>query len=272
MIVGRRHTERYGCLVGTDVAAPFLTAGRAPCFVAFHGFTGSTSEIRPLLERVADRGYAVQAPLLPGHGSHPGKLQDATFDDWVDAMRREVVAAQARHERFVLCGFSLGSLVALELASEIPSGLLGIVLLGNAVTLTAPVRAALGFVDKKSWTLPDWYLLKLWSSDIRDPEQKKRIAAYDRDPLRAALEVYRAGRRVEPRLPLIKVPALVLHGGKDRVCPPGNMHLVAKSLGSTDVVTKLFPKSGHLVAADLERDEVASEVVRFLDRVAAAPR
>lgn len=272
MIVGRRHTERFGRLVGTDSGAPFVHAGRAPCVLAIHGFTGTTSELRPLLLRLAERGYAVHAPLLPGHGSTPADLQAATWEDWVEAMRRELAAARRRHERVVLCGFSLGSLVALELAATDPEGLVGLVLLGNAIRLTAPVRGVLGFVDRRSWRLPDWYLLKAWSADVRDPEQRTRILAYDRDPLRAALEVYRAGRRVEPRLPLVRTPALVIHGQKDRVCPVSNAAYVAERLGSPRVTTRILPASGHLVAADVERESVAEEVSRFVDEAAQPQR
>ena len=184
-------------------------------------------------------------------------------------MEKEVAAAQERHRRFILCGFSLGSLVALELASRKPEGLIGLVLLGNAVTLTAPVRAALGFVDRRGWKLPDWYLLKLWSADVSDREQKKRIASYDRDPLRAALEVYRAGRRVEPRLSLITCPTLIIHGGKDRVCPPSNARLVAEAIGTRDVKIVMHPNSAHLIAADVDRDAVAEEVSRFVEDLAS---
>jgi carboxylesterase len=268
VIVGRRHTDRFGRIIGTDPGEPFSSAGRAPCVLAFHGFTGTTSELRPLLDSLVDCGYAVHAPLLPGHGSNPAHLQDATFDDWVSAMKREVTAAQERHRHFVLCGFSLGSLVALELAIGQPEGLRGLVLLGNAVMLRAPVRAALRFIDRRAWTLPDWYLLKLWSLDVRDPAQKTRISGYDRNPLRAALEVYRGGRRVEPRLPLVTCPTLIIHGGKDRVCPPSNARFVARQLGTCDVDAKVYPNSAHVVTADVDRRAVADDVVRFIERVA----
>jgi esterase/lipase len=86
--------------------------------------------------------------------------------------------------------------------------------------------------------------------------------------LRAALEVYRGGRRVEQKLAAIECPTLVLHGARDRVCPASNAKRVAAALGAKDVTTRIFPKSGHLVAADLERDDVAAEVVRFIERVA----
>jgi len=269
MIVGRRHTERTGKLLGTEDGGPQLREGRAPCLVAFHGFTGTTSEIRTTLDEVSAHGFAVHAPLLPGHGSSPHRLQDTTFDDWTQAMQAELDAARARHGGVVLCGFSLGSLVAIELAARAPEDILGLVLLGNAVTLSAPVRAALGFVDRRGWTLPDWYLVKLWSSDIRDPSQKKRLVTYDRDPLRAALEVYRAGVHARRRLPAITAPTLVLHGARDRVCPHANVEIVRSAIGARDVRTRIFPRSGHLVAADFDRTEVAREVVRFVAEMGA---
>jgi carboxylesterase len=268
MIVGRWHTERFGRLLGTDPGEPFAFDGKEPCVVAFHGFTGTTSEIRPALDRLAAEGHAVRAPLLPGHGSTAHSLQEATFDTWVDAMSAEVAAASARSGRFVLLGFSLGSLVALEIAARQPEGLVGLVLLGNAIMLTPPIQATLGFVDRRGWQFPDWYLLKLWSADIRDPAQRKAIRSYDRDPLRAALEVYRAGRRVEPRLPLVTCPTLLVHGGKDRVCPPANLQRVAGRLGTKDVTTKLYPNSAHLIAADVDRADVADEIARFVARTA----
>lgn len=265
MIVGRRHTEKTGRLLGTMDGGPIERAGAAPHFIAFHGFTGTTAELRPLVLAVAERGFGVRAPLLPGHGTRATDLQEATFDRWVDAMAAEVSRARTP---FVLCGFSLGSLVAMEIASRRPEGMLGLVLLGNALTLTAPVRSVLGFVDRRGLRLPDWYLLKLWPADVRDPDMRTKVVAYDRDPLRAAVEVYRAGRRVEGRLRDIVCPTLVLHGARDRVCPPENAKRVAAALGTKDVTTRIFSKSGHLVAADVERDDVAAEVLRFMARIA----
>ena len=53
MIVGRSHTERRGRLVGTDDGAAIDRPGKEPRFLAFHGFTGTTSEIRPLVDAVS---------------------------------------------------------------------------------------------------------------------------------------------------------------------------------------------------------------------------
>ncbi|HSO37355.1 MAG TPA: alpha/beta fold hydrolase [Labilithrix sp.] len=271
MIVGRSHTARHGKLLGSDDGSAFVRGGRAPCVVVFHGFTGTTTEVRPLLDVLVERGFAVRAPLLTGHGSHPAQLQDVTFDALVSEMQAELDAAREEHGDVVLAGFSLGSLVAMELAARRPEGLLGLVLLGNALTLVPPVSTALGFVERRGWKLPDWYLLKLWSADVRDPEQKARISSYDRDPLRAALEVYRAGGRVRARLGEITCPTLILHGARDRVCPSSNVALVASALGTSEVRTRIYAKSGHLVAADHDRADVAATVASFVASVVRAP-
>ena len=269
MIVGRNHTDKNGKIVGSGDGSAFVRDGRSPCVVAFHGFTGTTSEIRPMLDVLVERGFAVHAPLLTGHGSHPAKLQDVTFDELVAEMANELEVARRRHGQIVLAGFSLGSLVAMELAARRPEGLLGLVLLGNALTLVPPVSAALGFVERRGWKLPDWYLLKLWSADVRDPEQKKRITSYDRDPLRAALEVYRAGVRVRERLGLVTCPTLILHGARDRVCPSSNVERVAKALGTSEVRTRIYAESGHLIAADHDRADVAATVASFVESLAS---
>ena len=47
-------------------ARAFERKGRDPCLLAFHGFTGSPSEIMPVLQAAADAGFAVHAPLQPG--------------------------------------------------------------------------------------------------------------------------------------------------------------------------------------------------------------
>ena len=264
MIVGKSHTAKHGKLLGSEDGRAFLRDGRAPCVVAFHGFTGTTTELRPLLDVLVERGFAVHAPLLTGHGSHPARLQDVTFDELLGEMQQELDVARKKYGQIVIAGFSLGSLVAMELAARKPEGLLGLVLLGNALTLVPPVSAALGFVERRGWKLPDWYLLKVWSSDVRDPEQKKRISSYDRDPLRAALEVYRAGVRVSQRLPEITCPTLILHGARDRVCPSSNVARVAGALGTSDVRTRIYARSGHLIAADHDRADVAATVASFV--------
>jgi carboxylesterase len=266
VIVGRRHTARRGRLVGAQDGAAWSRDGREPCVVALHGFGGTTSELSPLLEALAREGYAVRAPLLAGHGTRPEDLQACTFDDWVASARVELEHARAQHGRVVLCGFSMGSLVAIELASEGPGACEGLVLLGNAVRLSSPLHETLGAVDRLGLRLPDAYFVKLWSADVADRAARARITAYDRHPLRGALEVRRGARRAEERLPHVTCPTLVLHGRRDHVCPVANVERVRARIGAKEVFTRVFADSAHLVASDHDHDAVAVEVLSFVRR------
>ena len=86
-------------------------------------------------------------------------LQGATFSVWVDAARERVRAAVAEHGRAVLFGFSLGALVALELASERrerpDEALAGLVALGNALTLEPMTSVPLGVLAFLRVPLPE---------------------------------------------------------------------------------------------------------------------
>ena len=250
--------------------AEFFAPGKAPCVVALHGFTGTAAELRPLLDAIARAGYAVDAAVLPGHGTRADNLQDQTFDDWLAAARARFEAARAAHGRAVLLGFSLGSLVAIRLAAELPSGLAGLVALGSALNLRPLAHLPLRTLARWRVPMPDLYLRKPRPGDVSDRTAHAGLLTYDRHPLRAALEVYRAGAEAKAWAPRVGCPTLVLHGMRDRVCPFRNATWLADHVAARDVTVRLFEKSAHILACDRERDEVATEVVAFLDRLRVA--
>jgi carboxylesterase len=241
--------------------------GRAPCVVAFHGFGGTAAELRPLLDAIAADGYAVDAALLAGHGTRVEELQDLGLDDWVAGARTRVRAARERHGRVVLLGFSLGSLVAMQLAADEPEGIIGLAVLGNALTLRGTMRIPFGVWQRLGRPMPDAYLLKPNAGDAVDPAALEQLVTYDRHPLRAALEVYRAGQRTRPVVGRITCPTLVLHGRRDHVCSWKNAEWLAKHIGARDVSVRIFEKSAHVLACDGEHAEVAREVLAFLERL-----
>jgi carboxylesterase len=267
VFASRAKTLRHQKMLG-EGEVEFSASGRAPRVVAFHGFGGTATDLRPILDRVAEEGFAVDASLLPGHGTRVEALQTETFDRWVEAGRARERTAAAAEGSFVLVGFSLGSLVAMELASERPEGLAGLVVLGNALTLSwmssVPMAVVRGLVGGR---MPDAYMLKPLAADLVDRRRLGDVVTYDRHPLRAAAEVYLAGPRVRAHVSRIACPTLVLHGRRDRVCPWRNAEWLARHLGTRDVRVRIFERSAHVLGCDGEREEVAEEVTAFLRRL-----
>lgn len=259
--VARQHMHGTGALT-------FTAAGRAPEVLAFHGFGGTVAEIQPTLEAVANAGFAVDAPLLPGHGTRIEDLQEQTFASWVDAARARLLAAAARSGRVVLLGFSLGSLVAMHLAADAPPGVVGLVVLGNALTLRPHTSVPMRLWQLTGRPMPDLYLRKPRAADLVDRTLMRQIVTYDHHPMRSALEVYEAGARVRAEVPRVTCPTLILHGRKDLVCHWRNAPWMAEHVGARDVTVRIFEQSGHVLCCDGERDDVAAEVVRFVTRLA----
>ena len=235
------------------------------CVLALHGFGGNPRELEPMLERVRAVGFDVVAPLLPGHGTEPRDLQERRFDEWVAFAREGFDDARRRYDRVVVLGFSMGSLVAMSLAVE--RDVSGLVVLGNALHLSRPLRAAFGAFDLLKLRPPDLYVPKPRPADMEDQAAARALTNDDRHPLRAALEVHRAAAKLRHQVHRIQARTLILHGAKDRVCPVENATWLAAKIPHPTV--RIYPRSAHVVAADYDRDAVSADVITFLREISA---
>ncbi|OLU08077.1 alpha/beta hydrolase [Achromobacter denitrificans] len=89
--------------------------------VLLHGLTDSPYSLRHIAAHYRDLGYAVVAIRLPGHGTVPGGLTDATWEDWAAATRLAVREARRRvpaPRPLHIVGFSNGGALALMYAME----------------------------------------------------------------------------------------------------------------------------------------------------------
>ncbi len=255
-------TERMMGRGPMELRAP----GRGPCIVAFHGFTGTMSDLRAVLEPLAAAGLAVDGALHPGHGTAAHDLQSVVFDDWVAAGRARLHAAIAAHGQAIVVGFSMGSLVALQLASERPAGLAALVSMATCLRLSAPAALPLAIAHRLGVALPDKYLVKPRRGELVDPRGMGDIVCYDRNPIRAAMHVYLGGVRTREVVGRVECPALIVHGRRDGVCPRSNARWLADHIGSRDVTLRLFERSAHVLGCDGERAEVARAIFDFVHR------
>ena len=119
--------------------------------------------------------------------------------------------------------------------------------------------------------LPDFSMPKA-GADIADAEARATHLTYGLQPVHAAIEVLRAGERVEAILGGISQPAFIAHGQGDVVCPVANAERVAGLLGSADKTVVILPRSHHIVTRDHDRALLRSELRAFLVRVARPGR
>jgi esterase/lipase len=111
-------------------------------------------------------------------------------------------------------------------------------------------------------------LPKLGGSDVRDQRVRAENPGYDAIPTRALGELLEFMQIVDAALPRIVPPVLVVHARRDHTAPVACAARIAELARARRV--RILPRSFHLIAADVERDIVAAEVIAFLGR--HAPR
>lgn len=254
-------------LVGTGSAAPIQVDGRAPGVLAIHGFTGVPNEVRVVTEAAGALGLRALAPLLPGHGTDAHALQATTWSDWVEAASAALDEVSGGGPAIV-AGMSLGSVLATHLAATRPDRVRALVVLGCAAWLPALTAAwPLSVIDLLGLSRRDLYLSKGGGADIADAAARAAHVSYDVHPVRAAVELWRFGRIVRRELARVRCPTLVMHGRRDRVCPPANAHRLASALGTPESEVVLLDRSAHIITVDRERDRVAERLEAFFRRV-----
>jgi carboxylesterase len=235
-------------------------AGGPDAALLLHGLTGSTFELHYLAARLAEAGLRVLAPVMAGHGGAPEALCGVPWTAWVstaaDQLRR---LADARH-RFVV-GSSMGALVACALAADPTARVDGLVLLAPALELTWTGRLGtrlgqLGPLGRR--------VIAKGRSDVRDPPVRALDIGLPGLPLGALVELAALADHVEPLLPGITAPTLVVAGGQDHTVTRRGVRRLAARLGSP-VALKVLPESFHLIGVDVERERCAEEALRFLE-------
>jgi carboxylesterase len=221
-----------------------------------HGFTGSPQGLRGLGAYLAEKGIAVTAPRLPGHGTSWQDLNTRTAEEWVDAVESAFHAMAAEKDEVFLVGLSFGGGLVLDLAARYPNDVAGIVTLAGMVETRDPRRHLAPVVRKVLRSLPGV------GNDIADPSGKE--IAYDRLPTNAAWHMLGFLKRAKLGLGAVTAPILVLHGRNDHTVLPFNAEVIHSSVGSTDKELVWLERSYHVITLDHDRDEVFDRTHRFI--------
>ena len=97
-------------------AEPFASPGGPGGVLVLHGFTGNPQSMRPLAEALAAAGFAVDLPLLPGHGTDMSELLDKRWSDWCATAEQALTDLEKRCESVVVVGLSMGGTLTCWLA------------------------------------------------------------------------------------------------------------------------------------------------------------
>jgi carboxylesterase len=238
-------------------AHPELTNAPYPVGVLLlHGFTGSPASIRPWGEFLATKGYAVEVPLLPGHGTRWQDMNQTTWQDWYAGAGRAFDKLLAENRRVVVGGLSMGAALALMLAADRGHDVDGVISVNVSVDNRDPRRFALPVIKRVVKSFPGIV------DDIKKPGQTE--LGYPRLPLDAAHSLLDFYRTLQPKLPQVTQPLLMLCSTEDHVADPGSHHRVLESVSSIEVTETMLPNSYHVATLDNDAPTVFEESAAFV--------
>lgn len=146
-----------------------------------HGFLASPCIMRSLGKKLAEAGFLVYAPLLPGHGSHFKALSEVRAADYIDKVEEayQLLRDSPDIEEVIPLGFSIGATLGLHLSLK--HALSKCIALAPAFQISPfakllPLFCALG-LDK---VLPD---LRCTQSEPIN------LASYTRFPMQSVVEI-----------------------------------------------------------------------------------
>ena len=240
-------------------AKPELTRGRRVGVLVQHGFTGNPASMRPWAEDLAARGYAVEMPLLPGHGTRWQDLNKVTWADWVATVEGALDKLSAENDAVVAVGLSMGGALCLRLAADHGKELAGIVI----------VNAAVDTLRKDAVLLPVLKRFVPAFPGIRNDIKKPGVdeVAYPVMPLKAAYEMSVGWAQLRRDLPRITIPVLSFRSAEDHVADISTSRALHAGLSSKDFEERVLEDSYHVATLDNDAPRIFAESAEFIERV-----
>ena len=101
----------------------------------FHDLVSTPHQMVPLAEKLHQQGYHVFCPRLKGHGTNSQDLAQTTRQDWIQSAARAYSQLSSSCHKVIVGGYSMGALLALQLAAKDPHGIGGILSINPALAI-----------------------------------------------------------------------------------------------------------------------------------------
>ncbi len=229
-----------------------------------HGLSDSPYSLRALGQRFLSEGFTVVWLRLPGHGTNPRALADATCEDWMAAVRVAVKGLRARLPNgvpLVMAGYSNGGALCLHYALEaVDDSNLPVV---DAILLMSPMIG----VNPLARMTRLYHLLGLLTRDEKTKWSKIFAEIdpfkYSSWPMNASVQAWKVTAAVERKLAKLKKL------GRIAEMPPvlAMQSVVDSTVVVPKLITVLFDRlaseASELFLFDVNRDHTLTNLLNF---------
>ena len=250
-------------VVSLPGAEPYAHDGSGIGVLVLHGFTGSPKSMRPWAEHLAEHGYTVRVPRLPGHGTTWQELNRTRWEDWYAVAEGAFRELRERCEQV----FSAACRWAAPWPPASPRStarVAGLVLVNPAYRVDDVRLRALPVLQSVVPSLPGI------GNDIKKPGQDE--GCYDRNPLKALYSQTKLWAIVVRDLPEVTQPVLLMRSAEDHVVPASSSALFLSADLQRGCHRDRPPRRYHVATLDNDAPRIFDETVAFIKRLSALTR
>ena len=243
-------------------AEPFSADGGRIGIVVSHGFTGMPGSVRPWAQHLADAGYSVRLPLLPGHGATWRETNRTRWPQWYATIEAAYDELSARCDQVFGFGLSMGATLVTRLAEVHPDGVAGLVLVNPAYGTRR--------LDAKLAPYIAWAVRSRPSigGDIKKPGMAEPAA--DRTPVVAFASLQKLWKVTLADLPALRAPVLMYRSRQDHVVDDLSGQLLKAGAVHTTVREVVLEDSYHVATLDNDAPQIFAGSVEFVESLAGA--
>ncbi len=228
----------------------FYYPGNRTGFLLVHGFTATTTEVKPLAERLKQEGYTVSAPLLPGHDTHPDDLNKVHWQDWYQTVRQAYLGLRETCDRVWLGGESMGTLLCLMTAVEF-SEAAGLLLFAPALEVKR-LRAAY---------LLQYFIKYLDKSHKSNNQEWKGYNVY---PMKGTVQFLKLQKKVRTELEKVTQPTLVVVSKADQTVLFTAGETIINAIASQKKQLIVLEESPHTMLLGHENQQIIDKAIDFV--------
>lgn len=252
-----------------------LSSGAKASVIIVHGLNEHCGRYGHVIDSLRE-DYSVFLYDQRGHGRSEGHRSHVDrFNDLVSDLKQfvEHVRQDVGNQKIFLIGHSMGGQVVLNYLGQNPQGsVTGFITSSPNIRILVKVNPFKKIVGKKvAERLPKLHIFNEIAAHFlsHDPPM---VEAYKKDPLvgnkislRLANEILVNQETILDYAQNITIPALMMHGGDDKICDPKGSVEFFNRLVSQDKTLKLFEGMYHEIFNEVERQSVLKIVKRWLD-------
>jgi carboxylesterase len=243
-----------------SLAQPFFLQGGDHGVLLLHGFTGSAAHMRLIGEALNEQGFTVQCIQLPGHGSRMEDMRNVNWQAWLQAAKEAFLSLKERCRIVSVAGLSMGGVLALLLAEQMP--------VTAAIPLSAPMAVKNPLAPLARLAAP-FMPVTYWKNEPKREAllDQRYNYGYPGFPTASAWDLMHLIRLTRQNLFAITCPVLVVQSHADETIDPNSAQIILNGIRSEKKAMLWLDDMPHVVTISRDHPRIAEAMGAFLREI-----